>query len=200
MNELDRQAKQPKGRKKPSPMTPSEKSRAAPTGRKYSSVASMMQNEGIPKPIQTKVTQMLNDSRIATQMAQLRHRAGITQQQMAKALGVTQSAISKLEAGKDDDITLNQVKEYARITGDRISLLFGKPFSHTEAVKLHANGLKYRLDELAKTANQNPELQSEIKGFLGDAFFNLFNIISLCNDQLPIDDEDDIEEIKMEIS
>src|SRR5450759_4121981 len=95
-----------------------DRSRAAPTGRKYESVKSLMQGEDMPKAIQEKLGQLVNDSYIATRMAQLRHSAGITQHQMADALGVTQSAISKLEAGKDDNITLKQIKEYARITGD----------------------------------------------------------------------------------
>jgi transcriptional regulator with XRE-family HTH domain len=176
-----------------------DQSRAAPTGRKYNSVAALMQGEEIPKDVQDKVFHLIAESRVATQMAQLRHRSGITQKQMADALKVTQSAISKLEAGKDDNITLNHVKEYARITGDRIHLMFGKPFTHTEAVRIHADGLKFRLEKLAEIASQNIELQSEIKGFLGDAFYNLFNIITLCTSKLPVNADDNIEEIRIEI-
>jgi len=158
-----------------------------------------MQGEEIPKAIQEKTAQLMSESRIATQMAQLRHRAGITQEQMAKALGVNQPAISKLESGRDDNITLIQVKEYARITGDRISLFFGKPFSPTEAVKLYADGLKYWLERLAEMASQNTEVESQIKGYLKDTFYNLFSIVMLCNAKLPINEDDNIEEITVEI-
>ena len=174
-------------------------SRAAPTGKKYGSVSALMQGEEIPQKTKERVAQLISESRIATQMAQLRHRAGITQEQMATALGVKQPAISKLEAGRDDDLTLLQVKEYARITGDRINLLFGKPFTATEAVKLHSDGLKYWLEKLAEMASQNTEVQSKIKGFLGETFYSLFNIITLCNSKLPIDADDNIEEVRIEI-
>ena len=173
--------------------------RAAPTGRKYASVGAMMQAEGVSKVIQDKVRQLVSECHIATRLAQLRHQAGITQKEMADKLGVTQSAISQLEAGNDDSITLKQVKEYASLTGDKISMFFGRPYSHTEAVQICGNALKYRLDKLAELANQNAEIQSEIKGFLGDVFCGLFNIIASCNDKLPIDENDSIEEVRMEV-
>lgn len=176
-----------------------DRPRAVLANGKYESVTSMMQGQGIPKNVQSKFAHLISESHIATQMAQLRHRAGITQKQMADALGITQSAISKLEAGRDNDITLNQIKEYARITGDRINLLFGKPFSHSEAVKLHADGLKYRLEKLADIASQNEEFQTEIKVFIGDAFYKLFNIVTLINNKLPVKENDCVEEIRMEI-
>jgi len=178
-------------------MSTNDKTRAAPTGNKYDSVRSLMQDTGLPKETQEKVAQFARDSWIATRMAQLRHAANITQKAMAEAMGVTQGTISKLEAGKDDNITLRQIKEYARITGERIGLNFGRPLSHTEAVRLLANNLKFRLEELAKMANQNSE--SEIKGFLSDTFSNILNIIALCNEKLPIRDDDRIEEIRVEI-
>lgn len=174
-------------------------SRAAPTGTKYPSVTALMQGEQMPKEVQEKVGNLINESRIATKMAQLRHLSGITQEQMAKALGVNQPAISKLEAGKDDNITLHQIKQYAQITGQRISLWFGAPLSPTEVVRNHAEGLKFGLDRLSEMACQNESLQSEIKGFMGNTFYSLFNIISLCNSKLPIDGDDDIAEIRMEI-
>jgi hypothetical protein len=66
-------------------------------------------------------------------------------------------------------------------------------------VQGHANALKFWLDHMAEIANQNPERQGEIKARLGEAFYNLFNIIALCNDKLPVGDNDCIDEIRMEI-
>jgi transcriptional regulator with XRE-family HTH domain len=103
---------------------------------------------------------------------------------MARHLGVTQGTVSKLETGLDEDVTLRQIREYARVTDQRISVLFGKPLTNVEAVKLHAAGLKERLEALAKIANQNEEFQNEIKGFFGQAFYNLFRIMASCNNML----------------
>ncbi|MFZ0828692.1 MAG: helix-turn-helix domain-containing protein [Verrucomicrobiia bacterium] len=178
---------------------PTNSSRAAPTGKKYASVPEMMQGEEINKDVRAKAEQLMSESQIAARMAQLRHQKGITQNQMAEALSVTQSAISKLEAGKDDNITLSQIKEYSRVTGERISLWFGKPYSSTEAVNHSAEALKYWLERLAEEANQNPEVQTQIKGFFGEFFYNLFKIVSSCSAKLPIDADDHIEDIRVEI-
>jgi transcriptional regulator with XRE-family HTH domain len=174
-----------------------EKTPAKPSGRKYASVDALLSGEELSQDVRTKVSELKTETRVVLQLAKLRQVSGITQDEMAKHLGVTQSAVSKLESGKDEDVTLREIREYARVTDQRIAVMFGKPFTHVEAVKLHANGLKERLEALAKIANQNEEFQSEIKGFFGEAFFNLFNIIAGCNEMLPAGSGDVEIEIKI---
>ncbi len=175
-------------------------SRAAPTGNKYLSVSALMQGEQKPKEIQEKVGHLVNEKpdchKNGAVAAFVWHYARTNGKGPRRK---TSQLSSKLEAGKDDNITLHQIKQYAQITGQRISLWFGKPLSPTESVRNHADGLKYGLDKLAEMACQNESLQSEIKGFMGNTFYSLFNIISLCNSKLPVDGDDDIAEIRMEI-
>jgi transcriptional regulator with XRE-family HTH domain len=174
-----------------------EKTPAKPSGRKYASVDALLSGEELSQELRTKVSELKSETRVVLQLAQLRQMAGITQEDMAKHLGVTQSAVSKLETGRDEDVTLREIREYARVTDQRIAVMFGKPLTHVEAVKLFANGLKDRLEALAKIANQNQEFQNEIKGFFGEAFYNLFNILASCNNMLPAGEHD--VEIKIEI-
>jgi|SRR5882724_1683544 len=174
-----------------------EKTPSKPSGRKYSSVEALMRGEGLSQEMKAKVSELTTETRVTLQLAKLRQLSEITQEEMAKHLGVTQSAISKLESGRDEEITLREIREYARVTDQRISVMFGKPLTHVEAVKIHANGLKTRLESLAKIANQNEDFQNEIKGFFGEAFFNLFNIMANCSNMLP-PGEGDVE-IKIEI-
>jgi len=49
----------------------------------------------------------------------LRQSAETTQEEMARHLGVTQSAISKLEAGRDEGLTTGQISGYSRVTNER---------------------------------------------------------------------------------
>jgi transcriptional regulator with XRE-family HTH domain len=169
------------------------------TGKKYESVKALMGGEGISAEIQEKVEKFANETRLSLHLAKLRQRAGFTQEQMAAALGVTQPAISKLEAGKDEHITVHHVQEYSRVTKERISLSFGRPFSDMEAVTICANVLKERLEKLGETASQNEMLQDGIKDFLGQFFQKLFNTVALCNSRLPINCDDVIEEMRIEI-
>jgi transcriptional regulator with XRE-family HTH domain len=160
------------------------------TGRTYDSVSALMGGEGMSQGTQSKVAQLASETQITLFLAQLRQASGKTQKQMADALGISQSAVSKLEAGRDGDLTIHQITEYARVTGEPIGFRCGKPMTHAEAIKMHAAGLKHRLEALAGLATQHSDLQAEIKGFLGEAFFNLFNIMTLCSEQLPKGEND----------
>lgn len=155
------------------------------TGRKYRSVRDLMAGEGVAPEVQDRVKELRDETRVVLQLAKLRQAAGLNQEDMAKYLKVTQSAVSKLESGTDEDLTLGQIREYARATGQRIGILCGKPLTHVEAVKCHAFGIKHHLEALAQLANRDEELKKEIQGFFGDAFFNILTILGECGEKLP---------------
>jgi transcriptional regulator with XRE-family HTH domain len=180
-----------------------ERQAAKPTGRKYGSVAELMRGEGVSQEVQGRVKELENETRVVLQLAKLRQAAGITQEEMAKFLGVTQSAISKLESGTDGEVTLREIKEYARATDQRIGVMFGKPRTHVESVKCHALAIKHHLECLAQIANRHDELEKDIQAFFGQAFFNILNILAECGDKLPGNGKDfevRIEVIKQEPS
>jgi transcriptional regulator with XRE-family HTH domain len=165
--------------------TEHERVPAKATGRRFDSVSALMSGEGTPEEVQAAVKELTAATKIVLQLAKLRHACGITQEQMADHLGVSQSAISKLESGRDEELTLGEVRGYARVTGNRIGMVFGKPLTHVEAVKAHAEGIRHHLHALAKLANQDNEMEKEIQAFFGEAFFNILTILSKCNDALP---------------
>ncbi len=177
--------------------TETERAPAKPTGRRYESVEVLLRAEGVSQGIRDKLEELKTDTKVALQLAKLRQKAGITQEEMANHMGLTQPTISKLESGLDEDITLKHVREYVRVTGQRIGVMFGKPLSHAESIKMLAHGLKFHLESLAEIAKENDELQEQIKNFFGEAFFNLFNIMASCNDKIP-NGENDVE-IRVEI-
>lgn len=158
---------------------------AKPTGRKYGSVKDLMASEGISDEIQNKVKELASETRLVHQLSRVRQKAGLTQEKMAEFLGITQSAVSKLETGMDSDLTIGQIKQYAQAANERITLAFGKPLTHVEAVKLCAQAIRYHLTCLASIAQGDEELEKSIQGFFGEAFFNLLDILTKCHQQLP---------------
>lgn len=144
-----------------------KKGPARPTGRRYSSVQDLMRGENIAPEVQSKVAELEKETAVTAFLANLRVAAGLTQAQVAEKFGVSQSAISKLEAGRDDDLTLGDLRQYAEVTGRGIILSFGKPLTHVKAVKFHAWEMKEHLTALAKLAQKDLELESSIRGFLG---------------------------------
>jgi transcriptional regulator with XRE-family HTH domain len=162
-----------------------ERQAAKVTGRKYGSVADLMRGEGVSQEVQGKVKELENETRVVDYLARMRQAAGLTQEDMTKAMGVTQSAISKLESGTDSELTLGEIRGYARATEQRIGLMFGKPLTHVESVRCHALAIKQNLECLAQIANRHDELEKDIQAFFGEAFFNILTILAECGDKLP---------------
>ena len=153
--------------------------------KKYGSLADLMQGEEIPQEIQNKVHELEDETRVVDHLARMRHAAGLTQAEMASALGLSQSAISKLEGGLDRDLTIQEIQGYARVTRQRVGLTFGKPMTRVESVKHHAFAIRNDLTCLAQLANRHDELENDIKGFFGEAFFKILSILAECSERLP---------------
>lgn len=169
------------------------------TGRRYDSVEALMRGEGIASEIQEKVQKHAHETRLSLNLAKLRQAAGITQKDMGDELKTSQSAISKLEAGTDEQITVHHIHEYARVTQSRISLTFGTPVSDMEAIILCVDALKDRLGRLAESAVQDEETEDKVKAFLGEASTNILKAVALCNCKLPIRKDDNVQEVRVEI-
>ena len=156
-----------------------------PTGRRFKSVAELVNAEVSAPEVQKAMAAMEKQTRLVTKLALLRQQAGLTQGQMAERMGITQSAISKLESGADDDLTVRELREYAKQTTQRIGVTFGRPMNHVEAVKHHAFQIRAHLNALAELAQKDSEIEQAIQGFFGEAFFNILTILSQCQQQLP---------------
>jgi DNA-binding XRE family transcriptional regulator len=90
-----------------------EKTPAKPSGRKYTSVDALLSGEELSQELRTKVSELRSETRVVLQLAKLRQLSGITQEDMAKHLGVTQSAVSKLETGRDEDLPKRKSESYS---------------------------------------------------------------------------------------
>lgn len=162
-----------------------KKSPAVATGKRFASVRELLKETGSDPETSERVAKMERESRLVGVLISLRQQANLTQQQMAKKLNVTQSAISKLESSKDEELTLENLRKYSEATGQRLIVNIGKPLNHVEAVKYHAFGIKDQLGALARMARQDGELEQSIQAFFGEAFFNILEILARCQDQMP---------------
>jgi len=165
--------------------SPSKNEPAKPTGRRYASVSELLLKESVHEEIRKGVASLNAETVIVRRLVALRAGAGMTQSNLAKKLGCTQSRISKIEASKDEDITLGVIRDYVQATESRIGIFCGKPVSHVEAVKNHALSIRRHLESLADIAQKHDELEPHIQGFFGEAFFNILSILSECQNQMP---------------
>ena len=169
--------------------TEREKKAQAPlTGRQYSSVEEMMAGESVSREVQGVVSGLDSETMIVRNLIDMRRSAGMTQQQLADAIGKTQGAVSKLESGSDGEITIDELTAYVRATKQEIMLFLGKPMNDMEFVKWHASGIRQHLGALAKAAHQDADMEQAVQAFFGEAFFNLLAILSKCQTELPNQD------------
>lgn len=162
-----------------------EKNEQKLTGRRYGSVRDLIRGERLPHEIEERVRQLGEETRITRILASMRVKAGLTQEEMGKLLGCSQPAISKLESGRDEELTLKEIRDYANSLNGRVSLLFGPQMNHVEAINAHAMAMRDRMFALAKLAGEDAEMEKSIQAFFGDALFKILSILAASLSQLP---------------
>ena len=61
---------------------------------------------------------------LALKIAQLREKKGLTQHEMAKLMGTSQQAISRIESGEYEGFSLKTLEKIAEATGTRLKIEF----------------------------------------------------------------------------
>jgi DNA-binding XRE family transcriptional regulator len=62
--------------------------------------------------------------KLAMKIAELREKKGLSQQQLAKLMGTSQQAISRIESGEYEGFTLKTLEKIAEATGMRVKIEF----------------------------------------------------------------------------
>lgn len=153
--------------------------------RTYASVEDLIKGEGLGDKVQQAYGQMAQDTCVTDGLARLRRRSKLTQAEIAQRLGVTQAAVSKIESGRDETLTLAIISAYATACRQRIDLSVGRPLTHVEAVKQHALGLRHHLEALASLAHKDEAIARDIAGFFHEASLNIDQLVAHCRERLP---------------
>ena len=61
---------------------------------------------------------------LAIKISELREKKGLSQQQLAKLMGTSQQAISRIESGEYEGFTLKTLEKIAEATGTRVKIEF----------------------------------------------------------------------------
>ena len=62
--------------------------------------------------------------KLALKIAKLREKKGLSQQQMAKLMGTSQQAVSRIESGEYEGFTLKTLEKIAEATGTKVKIEF----------------------------------------------------------------------------
>jgi DNA-binding XRE family transcriptional regulator len=62
--------------------------------------------------------------KLAMKIAKLREKKGLSQKQMAKLMGTSQQAVSRIESGEYEGFTLKTLEKIAEATGTKVKIEF----------------------------------------------------------------------------
>jgi DNA-binding XRE family transcriptional regulator len=62
--------------------------------------------------------------KLAMKIAKLREKKGLSQQQMAKLMGTSQQAVSRIESGEYEGFTLKTLEKIVEATGTKVKIEF----------------------------------------------------------------------------
>ena len=94
--------------------------------KQYKSVAEMARQVAKDKAFSDRLEKRLADRKIVKQLVALRSAKCMSQADIAKAIGCTQSKISKLESGLDIDLRLGDLEGYLDALGLASRLLVAR--------------------------------------------------------------------------
>jgi transcriptional regulator with XRE-family HTH domain len=116
--------------------------------------------------------------RLVAQLADLRNLKGISQADVAEQLQCTQSKVSKLENGYDDDVNLRALVAYAKLFDSDLTILFSsKEDSLASQIQYHAFCIKTCFEKMNELVRQDAQIGKGVAAFHIEALLNLVKIV-----------------------
>ena len=92
--------------------------------RQFRSVTEMVRSISDSKETVNRVEKKIAARQIVVQLATLRMKQGLSQADVAEEMGCTQSRISKLENGVDQDLTIGDIETYLKVLHLEMNVVF----------------------------------------------------------------------------
>ena len=114
---------------------------------------------------------------IDTLMAR-RSKLGLSQKRLAAEMGCTQSRVSKLESGDDDDLSGYDLTSYAKAVGLNVTVLFtDAETTLADQVKTHVLYVGQLLQKLVELAGDDTAIAAGTHNFLSEVLLNSVNCV-----------------------
>jgi transcriptional regulator with XRE-family HTH domain len=123
------------------------------TGKRYRTTSEMLEDTLTPQHIIDSVREVEAQSAVPL-LAGMRVSKGITQKELAQAIGCSEGRISKLETSRDEDLRLQDLLDYTRALSGSLWITIGAP-TLGEHIKFHIHALRGLLEELVSLAGED---------------------------------------------
>jgi transcriptional regulator with XRE-family HTH domain len=154
----------------------------------YQSVSAMLRDitEEDSAITAAEFDEYIAERKLVKDLAILRSARGLSQADVAKKLDRSQSWVSKLEHGTDDELCLGDLRAYLSVFGLEFRAgVVKQNATIVDEVKLLAFAIRQKLITLAGMAKEGDELVEHIAQFFGDAFHNINRFLCDAAAKLP---------------
>jgi transcriptional regulator with XRE-family HTH domain len=156
--------------------------------KRYESVSAMLNDVAGDDSALTaaEFDQYISERKLVKDLTILRSCRNMSQEEIANKLGHSQSWVSKLENGTDDDLRIGDLRAYLSALGLEFRPGVTKQGATiTDEIKLLAFAIRQKLITLAGMAKEGDGIVKYIANFFGDAFHNINRFLSEAAARLP---------------
>lgn len=152
----------------------------------YKSISEMVSSIPLEKDLENEIVEHISRRQIVKNLITTRIKCDMSQSDIAAKMKCSQSRISKLENGFDDDLDLGTLQSYANAIQFELQLMFlPKKRTVLDEIKFFAFRIKDRLDYLAKLAHKDEKIAGGVTRSFGNLLFNFVSMIHDCAQSLP---------------
>jgi transcriptional regulator with XRE-family HTH domain len=128
----------------------------------------------------------------------MRAHAGLSQEDVAKKLGCTQSKVSKLESSTDRDLSVADLLDYASSTGHELQFVFfTEETKLVDEIKYHFFETRELMERMARLAGVDEDIAKGVAGFFGEAYWNFMTMLGDKLKTLPAQARDHVPLVKL---
>lgn len=168
--------------------------------KQFSSVSEMVKVASGDQNLANQLGERVEKRNVIKHLMALRAGRGMSQRDMANAMNCSQSRISKLESGIDDDLRVGDIDNYLNVLGLEARLVVSKTnMTLADHVKVDWKHLSGHLEQLRKLANGDAAIERGIREFSCEIAFNFIRTIAGFIARLPHTTKPRVPELRIEV-
>jgi len=146
----------------------------------------MLVDSAADEELKKGAIERIDRRQIVKRLMALRVSKGKSQQEIADQLGCSQSRISKLENGMDDEIRLGDLRDYLHALDQDVSLFVcQKDWQSFQQIKFCAAMIKRSLSQLVELAGDDPTIERGVTKAHIETLVNFVRVIVDSAEKLP---------------
>jgi transcriptional regulator with XRE-family HTH domain len=151
---------------------------------KHKSVNDMVKSLSENDKFKQDTLEDLNNKGLGRFLFYLRCNHKLTQKELANKVGCShkvgcsQARISKIEASKDEELSIKDFQDYGKVLGLQLEIGYrNKNIKYVDMVKFHAFKIQHYLKLLAELAKEDEQIETGVVDFHFEALINTNKII-----------------------